>query len=167
MDAEFTVLWTVDLTRKAHWRLFRNLFELTWFRAVFFPLALSFFIIKLIYDPSDWSTMMIGCALAFLLLVSIFAWLAIARQIRGTARTFGEFEAVYRITEEGIQVRSPYGELRLGWDKFGKLYRASDIWFLVAGYVLYCFFPTDKLTPEVRDFIVNKITEHGGKVRGK
>jgi len=167
MDAEFTVIWTEALERKAYWRRFRDSMGHIEFLASIYLSLLVVFITGFTHYAWTWWTILIGCAAAFLLLVFLYVWIAKILQFRKTLSKFGQFEATYRIADDGLHMRTPQGEVMMPWHKFARLVRHHDLWILGVTRDIEYTLPAEKLTPQVREFIVSKIMEHGGKVRGK
>jgi len=87
------------------------------------------------------------------------------RAIEAVHSRWGEFEAVYRITDEGVRFETPFASGLYPCRSFHRLRRFSDMWLLYVDHANALVFPTDRLGEDVREFLVRKVRECGGQVR--
>jgi len=71
----------------------------------------------------------------------------------------------YRLDDEEFTALSPLAESHVKWAAAHKLWRFADVWLLFFSARQYLTLPTADLSDDVRDFIVRKVQEAGGKVR--
>jgi hypothetical protein len=140
---------------------------------LFFGLLVFMFIIIFATDwscdPACFPSPFVWVAAAFVTaLCLLLCWLghrkAVGKAVASQSK-WGEFQMVYRITDEGVQFRSPYVSGDYPWRMFERLRRFPDVWFLYVNRLAAFTIPADKVTGEVGDFIARKVRENGGKVK--
>jgi hypothetical protein len=85
--------------------------------------------------------------------------------VQAVHSSWGEFEATYRVTDEGIRYETPYACGIYPCRVFHRLLRFSDMWLLYVDHANAIVLPTDRLGEEVRAFLVQKVRECGGEVK--
>jgi hypothetical protein len=107
-------------------------------------------------------------AAVFLAIVAaVGLWVAYrlsARRIQSRAAALGRGPQVYRITEEGLRIPTPAGEVAYPWKDFHGLLRSREVWLLFHGKASALFFPSEAVQGEVGDFLASKVREGGGRV---
>jgi hypothetical protein len=111
----------------------------------------------------------IAVAVGFPLLCLIHVCIAAsALAMRSTLAFFRKMphrRYVYRISDDGVTMVNPLGELRLRWDMILELRRREEALLLFHRKSEFLILPTDAMTDPLREFIAHKVTEAGGKVR--
>ncbi|MFC1805740.1 YcxB family protein [Planctomycetota bacterium] len=69
-----------------------------------------------------------------------------------------------RLSEAGMEIDAPLGQIRLPWHLVDRLWRFPDMWLVFHRPSDFYVLPTPFPDPEMADFIVAKVREHGGKV---
>lgn len=169
MDRQIKVRLTQDFLTSAALRQLQSLQSLsrcvTWLFAYF---GLMFVLMLVILPLSLW-TFVMGGLLALLIgmrvVVRVGLRFLVASRVRKVLAKWGEFEATYRITDEGLHVLTPYFNGLISWSKFRKLHRFKDVWLLTTGPKDVHALPSDSLQGEVGEFLIRKIRESDGKVR--
>jgi hypothetical protein len=131
MNAEIHLQWTEDLLVRAQERFLRTFsMRRRWWSWISFGVSFLFFLVGVVFAPAHYMTwvfaVIAGYSLAELFL---FPWLR-RRGIRTGFRKFGEYTQTYIITDEALQVRTPYAQGMVPWCKFEKLHRFDDMWLL-------------------------------------
>jgi hypothetical protein len=174
MNYEFTVFVSKEYSLAMHRAVRRirapmpaDLYP--WLIRIVFTFLLCYWLYMLISEPLSRQaiTLVVPVMLIFGIVMTFRSSYEARRAVAEHHRKFGEYEEHCRISEEGYESTSPAVQFKYSWDKFDALHVFPEFWFLQMGETKYYPLPADKLTPEVRDFLVRKITEHGGKVRGK
>lgn len=123
------------------------------------------FITNLAASPLSWWTFLFGGCILLILAIRIFVRISVARRARATVAKLGEYDVKFSITEEGLVYETPLKKGMIPWRMFVSLSRFPDFWLIHKTPILAEALPTDQLTPEVRDFIIAKVKENGGKVK--
>jgi hypothetical protein len=116
-------------------------------------------------SPQTWVWLSILPAIAATLSLLVFVRHRYNRAVQAIHSRWGEFEATYSVTDEGIRYETPYACGIYPCKVFHRLLRFSDMWLLYVDHANAIVLPTDRLGPEVREFLVRKVRECGGEVR--
>jgi hypothetical protein len=160
MEAEFTVKINEDLIRKAESYASRKTTLLVGGAAI---VALTAFVLRICREEQGWG-------IVLWLLVVLVVWLIVRRVMRsksGGQSPYGEFDIIYRLADDGLHYSTPFSTGVYPYKVMQRLKRFPDLWVIYETRETVIPLPTDKLAPEVREFIVSKVREHGGKVQGK
>jgi hypothetical protein len=72
--------------------------------------------------------------------------------------------AVFEFTDEEISSETDLGSSRMKWKAIKKIWRFPEAWLLFITEWQYITLPIADLTDEIRQFILVKVQEQGGKV---
>ncbi len=73
-------------------------------------------------------------------------------------------QAIWRFTDDAFSVGSDIGQAEFSWRIVKKLWRFDDVWLLFYTNQTYSTLPVGEIPDEVKQFIVDRIRSHGGKV---
>ena len=105
---------------------------------------------------------------AYLLVMAgyfLLCYLRAMRRARSEVRKWGEREIVYRVTDEGLHVRTPEGSHLAPWRVFERVLQYKTLWLLFTDSVNCYVLPRDRVSGDVGAFLVRKVREAGGKVK--
>jgi hypothetical protein len=162
VDTEFTVQMNEALLKKAMVRQLRRMQR--WYIWVVYAWIVILFALHLVVSPRHWMTLVLGAGVLIPAIMVISMYLTVVRQARLQTTKFGEYEVLYRTTEQGLEYESPLASGIYPWHVFEEMRRFGDMWLLCLGRMQSVALPTDALAPEVREFIEAKVRESGGKV---
>jgi len=173
MDAHITVKMTDDLRHRVmrHTSPLHIRGPLIW--STFF-LAVTILIVVLQaegFSSIDWSNPRTWLWLPVVPAVLAMAALMLVvrgrynRAIDAIHSRWGEFEATYRVTDDGVRYETPYAAGMYPCKVFHRLLRFADMWLLYVDHANALVFPTDQLGEDVREFLVRKVRECGGEVK--
>lgn len=104
-------------------------------------------------------------ALCFVLIIVSIAVYFVYRY--RSFRVFREMEsprATWRFTDDAFSVKSDVGRAEFKWRIVKKLWRFDDVWLLLYTNHTYSTLPVEEVPEEVKQFIVDRVQSHGGKV---
>ena len=110
-------------------------------------------------DPMAWVPFIV---VPIFVAVFLFRRLAISKSARSG---WGDIEATYRITDEGLHYETQYGQGIYPWRVFCRLRKYSDMWLLNIDRANVIALPADQVVGDVGEFILRKVRENGGKVK--
>jgi hypothetical protein len=162
MDRQIRVRVTQDLLIRGARRHEQTLGpRQTWW----FAFLCVLFVINVVFSPLHPITFAVGGVIALAIGWHVVTRFLLARWARKQVAQWGEYEATYRITDEGLHISTPYFNGVCPWSQFRKLHRFKDVWLLITGPTDVRALPSDTLQGEVGEFVIRKIRENGGKVR--
>ena len=173
MDIQITVKMTDDLRHRVlrHTSPLKIRGPIVW--SVFFLLmTLLILVLELAgfsqvrwSDPRTWLWVpMVPAAIAVAALLLVVR-ARYNRAIQAVHSRWGEFEVTYQVTDEGIRYSTPYACGIYPCKVFHRLARFPDMWLLYVDHANAVVLPTDRLTADVRDFLLSKVRECGGQVK--
>jgi len=68
-----------------------------------------------------------------------------------------------RFGSDMVEMTSDLGRSEVPWNQFVQLWRQPDFWLLFYDRNAFVTLPAAQLEPELRDFIVEKVRQNGGK----
>jgi hypothetical protein len=90
-------------------------------------------------------------------------WLRLLLAIGG--RSGRDIEATCRLTDDQLRLEWDRGTVVVPWTEVRRLVRGKDIWFFMHRKGRSVFMPVEVVTTELGDFIVEKVSAGGGKVK--
>jgi hypothetical protein len=173
MDAQITVKMTDDLRH----RVLRNTspLKLRWpiiWSVFFLAMTLVILILELEgFSEVNWSNPqtwlwvpMVPAAVAVTALLLVVR-ARYNRAVQSIHSRWGEFDVTYHVTDEGIRFTTPHACGLYPCKDFHRLARFSDMWLLFVDHANAVVLPTDRLTEDVREFLLHKVRECGGQVK--
>ena len=161
MDREIIVSYSRDLINFAVWKFWTRNIGLSNF--IIFALVCVAFIGVFLSGDRSWFLGFLGAAIAFCLgigCVSYFIYLS-----RSTEK-FNRMEtptAKFRFTDERIGIESDIGWTELSWKMIEKIWKYPSVWLVFIAKQGYITLPTVNLDDELKQFIILKVRENGGK----
>ena len=73
-------------------------------------------------------------------------------------------EAVFQPGEERFRITSDIGTSELAWSAISGVWCYPDFWLLFLDRAQFITLPLEHVTPDARQFILDRIRAHGGKV---
>lgn len=166
MHAEIHFDWTLGLVTQAQRHfLARRRHYPSWIHLCFGVFFGGLFAVSAIAAPFDKMTWFFGILSIFFVAIVFLPRYLMARSAKATIAKWGEYKAEYTISDEGVRGKGPYGENNIPWGKMEALWQFPDMWLLLITKRAFFIFPTAALTQGVREFIVLKVRENGGKVK--
>jgi hypothetical protein len=155
------------LRRTASRARWLNVLFLLMLAPIFGSMLLALLFSAVGYGSINWSDPM-----AWLPLIVVAAFIAIFffRRLmmnKWAQSGWGDIEATYRITDEGLRYETQYGQGIYPWRVFCRLREYPDIWLLNIDRANLIALPADQLVGDVGEFILRKVRENGGKVKRK
>jgi hypothetical protein len=83
--------------------------------------------------------------------------LTISKKLNGT-------ELLFNFDEQGVYMECAEGSTNFFWRAFNRLWMMSDVWLLCSSDQDYLLLPAQLLDADLREFIIQKVTESGGKI---
>jgi hypothetical protein len=162
MDRQIKVRFTQDLLIRGARRHQQTLgARLSWW----FAFLCLLLVLHLVFSPLNPMTCVVCGLIALAIGWHVVTRLRRARWARKQVAQWGEYEATYRMTDEGLHVSTPYFNGVSPWSQFRKLHRFKDVWLLVTGPTDVLALPSESSQGEVGEFVVRRIRENGGEVR--
>jgi len=168
MDATITFRMDRDLRARVGRRMLRRTYPGLALRVlatlvVILPLTVG--VLYLLKLPPGRILFLCGTILVCTSLGVVPIYFRAARKAGQAGDRFGEFDMTYRLTDAGLETRSPYAEAVYPWNVFVRLARFRDAWLLYSDAVNCHVFPAENLTDQVRAFPEAKVRDAGGKVK--
>lgn len=169
MDKQISYVYSRALTKRAAkqvWLQYYGRFYVFWIGALSFSLVLLLIfsdVRQLSYAEVFGFGALVGALCVFIVqLISSYA--NIERGIVSASRKLNNTELVYKFNAQGISTESVAGSAHRFWGAFNRLWVKPDVWFLFNSDGTYLILPTYLLSADLQQFIMEKITESGGKV---
>ena len=125
---------------------------------------LASLIVLLCLGSRGWFVGAIGAVFVIGTLVAVTVWVTFHRRALGALRRMSEPSASFVFDDDGITVASDLGSGTIKWQAVQKLWCFSEVWLIFVGKGAYSTLPTACLTSDARQFIVEKLHEHGTKI---
>jgi hypothetical protein len=167
MNAQMVIVMDAAWLKRAQRRLFIRKSRLTMVLMV----VITLFIIRgltpaLGGGEDDWVLAIpAGVALLVIAVLLLYQYIVYVGIAKAHVRKFGVESVTVEVTDEHLRYASQSGEQRFPWQAFDAVWRWTDQWLLFYNPVNALILPAEQLAPEVREFIVAKVKENGGKVK--
>ena len=113
------------------------------------------------------SSWMAGATGAILLFCAVLVGAVFFSQYRSSLQRLREMRtpaAVFRAGDDGFELNSDIGSVKLAWTSVKEIWQFQEFWLLMFSKHQYNVIPTSNFTLEMKDFVVHKVTASGGKV---
>lgn len=101
-------------------------------------------------------------ALGILLVVGVYMF-----HLRGSLARFRRLrvkQAALEATSERLKLSSDMGSSDVAWSVVGEVWRFDDFWLLLFSRSQFVTLPLADISDEARQFILERVRSHGGKV---
>ena len=71
----------------------------------------------------------------------------------------------FTFTDDALGMESDTARSEVAWQMVERIWRFRDVWLLFVAKSVYVALPIVDLDQNVRDFIVDRVIQHGGRVR--
>jgi len=162
MDREVVVKYTPEIIRFAArqfwWRSFgrRGL--------VIFALLLALAVYFFVTGDRSWLIGFLGAAVLVCLFIGIFSYRSSLSRPMEKFKAMKSATARFRFTGRGIWAESDVGSAEISWAFIEKIWAFPNVWLLFYPKQGYSTLPVTEIDEELRQFIINKVTENSGKV---
>ena len=133
-----------------------------------FYVALVFLVTALIYLCStgdrSWFIPVLGTILVLAVLVVIRMYTFYLKSSMSVFKQMLNKTVTFVFDDVGMSVKSEAGSGSLKWELLPRLWQFPDAWLLFTSKNTYSTFPIADVPDEVKDFIVSKMKETGGKI---
>lgn len=169
MNKQISFIYSRALVKKATkriWLQYHGRFYTVWIGAILFALVIflmSSNVRQLSYTKAFGLGVLVG-ALGVLVSLVIYSYENIEKGVSSVSKKLNSTELVYTFDEQGISTESAVGSANRFWRFFNRLWMRSDVWFLFSSDQTYLILPTHLLDADLQQFIIQKVTESGGKV---
>jgi Ni/Fe-hydrogenase subunit HybB-like protein len=112
----------------------------------------------------SWLTATLIALCLVLIIVSIAVYFVYRHR---SFKVFQEMESpqsTWRFTDDAVSVESDIGRSEFKWQIIKKLWRFDDVWLLVYTNQTYSTLPIADVPEVAKQFIVDRVRSHGGKV---
>ncbi|HYT94329.1 MAG TPA: YcxB family protein [Gemmataceae bacterium] len=101
-----------------------------------------------------------------LVAVVVFVGLAYVRAAVGKFRAMRDPTVLWRFGDESLGTTSELGTVELKWEVVSEVWRFPDVWLLFFGSSGwgYSTLPTTSVSPELQEYILSRVTTHGGRI---
>ncbi len=161
MDVEIAVEYTEKLICRTTRRFWLRWLGWRYFVTLVLALALT---LCLWISGYHTCCAVLGTATALLLAVGVFGYFIYRKRALATYLRMETPESTFRFGDDEVSIQSELGESRVKWKVFTKVWRFPEVWLLFSGDRSYVTLPTQPLSPDVKQFIITKVEENGGKV---
>jgi len=169
MDQQISFVYSHAVVKKAAkrvWRQYYGRYYIYWIGGILFALVLclgSGDIEHISAAKTFGSGALVG-ALSVFIFQFIGSDESMERSIASVSKKLNGTELVYTFGEQSISTESVIGSANRFWRFFSRLWVQSDTWILFNSDRTYLVLPAHLLNPNLQEFIIQKITESGGKV---
>ena len=118
----------------------------------------------LIIGDSSWYVSVFGTVLVLAILFGSLIYFVNRHRTLATFRRMAEPTATFGFSNDAISTRSDLGSGEVSWRAITQIWTFPEAWLVFVAKGSYFTIPTESLTEEVRQFIHDKVHEHGGKV---
>ena len=137
---------------------------LGWDYLIVWEVMLVAFVVLLTFGERGWLVGALGMLIVLSAAVAVMVWVTFHRRALGTFRKMTNPVANFTFDDDGIAVSSELSTGTLKWQAVQKLWCFPEAWLLFVAKGVYSTLPTACLTPEVQQFIVEKLKNQGTKI---
>ncbi len=159
---QIQVRYTEALVKRATMRFWTRF--IGWQRVVVLVLLAVLLTHLIIVGDSSWYVGVLGSVLAIAVISGSSVYFVYRRRALATLRRMNEPTATFSFSDTGLSTRSNLGGGDIAWRAVTRVWTFPEVWLLFVAKGMYITIPTESLTDDVRQFITNKVREHGGKV---
>jgi hypothetical protein len=120
------------------------------------------FLYLLMIGDYSWYVSVFGTVLVMAILVGGAIYYVNRHRALATLRQMAEPIATIDLSDVGISTQSDLGKCEMSWRAITEVWTFPDAWLFFIAKGSYFTIPTESLTNEVRQFINQKVQEHGG-----
>ena len=106
----------------------------------------------------------LGGALTILLMVLHWSYTSSIQQIAHRIARLDSPEVLLRLTAERFSIQRKSLLIEMDWCVIDRVLPYGDVWLLFERQTLFMMLPVELIDSEARQFILDKIKEHGGKI---
>jgi hypothetical protein len=169
MDKQIVFVYSHTLITKAAkrvWLRYYAPFYVFWIGVILFALAM--FLISsnlrhLSHSEAFGLGLLAGALAVFVFQIS-YSYESIKKQVSLASKKLNNTEVVYTFDNQGIFTESSVGSANRFWRFFDRLWVKPDLWLLFYNNQNYLILPTHLLSADLQKFIIQKVTESGGKI---
>jgi hypothetical protein len=161
-----TYQFTIQITEEHVKYAFRKFFFRN-FRKAFFALgALGLLVLIMYLDAHVINGFIetLGGLLVVSIIFSFFFYNAMRKQLLARLKKFGGRDDC-ELTEDFCKTKGNLASTEIKWEAFQALWIYPKVWMLFSRDVGYLTFPVDQISSEIREFLKQKITSVGGKIK--
>lgn len=169
MDKQITFVCSRALLKKATkrvWLRYYGRFYVFWIGVILFALAV-FLISSNLGQLSHGEAFGLGSlagALGVLVFQVSYSYESIEKGVSLVLKKLDNTELVYAFNEQGVFTESAVGSANRFWSFFNRLWVKPDLWLLFYSDQAYLILPAHLLDADLQQFIIQKVTESGGKI---
>ena len=154
--------YTEALVKRAAWCFWTRF--IGWHDFVIVAILAGLFVYFLVVGDSSWYVPALGTILVLFMVLGSSVYFVYRHRALSTFRRMGEPTALLSFTDTGVSTRSDLGGGDISWRAITHVWMFPEVWLVFVAKGVYFTIPTESLTDEVRQFIGQKVREHGGKV---
>lgn len=162
MNREITLRYTPEIIRFSARQFWRRSIGLSGF--VTFGLMLGLAVYLLIDGERSWQSGVVWTVVLLSLLVGVVSYRIYLSRSMEKFKRLKDATAKFRFTDKGIWVESEIGSSEVAWNFIEKIWAFPNVWLLFYPKQGYTTLPVTEIDEELRQFIISKVTESGGKV---
>jgi hypothetical protein len=160
---QIQVRYTESLIKRATMRFWLRFIAWHGF-AVVVLMSVCLLYLLMIGDHS-WYVSVGATVLALAVLMGPSVYFVYRNRSLATFRRMAEPTVTMNFSDAGISTQSDLGGGNLAWRGITQVWTFPEVWLVFIAKWHYFTIPTESLSDEVRQFIKQKVQEHGGKVR--
>jgi hypothetical protein len=137
---------------------------IAWHRLALMAIMVACLVYLLMIGDDSWCVPIFGTVLVFGIATGCAIYFVNRHRSLATLRRMAEPVVTFDFSDTGISIRSDLGGGDVSWRAITKVWKFPEAWLLFVAKGSYFTIPTESLTDEVRQFIKQKIKEHGAKI---
>jgi drug/metabolite transporter (DMT)-like permease len=163
MSHQVTFQFDEHLIRRAVlWRLRRH-YGIIYVVALL--IAAAYLIAAVISGDQSWLVGVVGTILALGTVFPIASYAVASRRAVRRIREMAVPEATFTASEQTYSISSGGGSSTLPWSTLTEVWQHPDFWMMFLSKSQYFVIPLAGFTPEVREFVLQRVRDAGAKVR--
>jgi drug/metabolite transporter (DMT)-like permease len=163
MAYESTLIYAEPLLRKAVYCFWRRTVGAGFlFTVVILAILLVFLVLR---GDNSWRVGALGSVLALGLAMAVAVYVIHYRNAFRKFRDMGEPQATFRAEESSFTMSSDVGTATFRWSAIQEVWQFPDVCLLLFSKAQFVTLPNACLPGEMREFILERVTAAGGKIR--
>ena len=160
MNREVTVRYSPELIKFAVWKFWIRTIGIAGF--VGFAVVCIAFIYVLLSGDRSWRFGFLAAVAGISFGIGIVSYFIFLKQIM--AKFERTNSAKIRFTDDRIGFESNMGVSELPWNMIDKIWKYPSVWLVFIAKQGYVTLPTADLDEEIKEFVLQKVNENGGKL---